>query len=574
MSLQVNPQKPKSNTIPNGSFSYPETWQLKAPTGYFLLGNGLTITANGEIVAASEAGGTVRKVSLGPGLSGGTIETEGEIRLAPPADGQIGGVKAGANVTIDNDGTISVAPPGIGTVTGVSAGSGLSATGTNSVTVSLNTATDSQIGGLVLGQTLTAVGATVDVVPSSETQAGVVAIASSVDVAAGVDNTKAITAAGLASKLATTTSPGLVQLAGPLSNDPAKAATAATVFTVGEMANAAVVTAASCLSLSGGTLTGPVTFAQGQQFPAFALPIATTTSLGVVQIGAGLNVDINGTLSAANKGTVTSLVMGDGIGAPFSGDTITSTGTIRLLPPTNGKIGGVKPGSGVSIANDGTLSLNGVVNLNNSVAYNSYIFPASGPNAQAPGENGTVLTLLDKSSGQVGWTASGGVGLINSGVGLTGGPITTSGTLSLANTTVTPGTYGATGIIPTFTVDQQGRITSSGSTNPYNPYLFAESKGQPIVQLDFSANTTNWDFTLETNTTLANPQQAQSGQTGCILIRQNAITPYSLTFDSAWKFSEGVKPSISPEAGAVDFLAFTVVSPTYIVVTNYLSKLG
>lgn len=79
---------------------------------------------------------------------------------------------------------------------------------------------------------------------------------------------------------------------------------------------------------------------------------------------------------------------------------------------------------------------------------------------------GTMAVQNADSVNITGGTISGvsGIGTVTSvgsGTGLTGGPITSTGTLALANTAVTPQTYGSSSHIPVFTVDQQGRLTAA-----------------------------------------------------------------------------------------------------------------
>ena len=563
--------------IPNGPFYSSPSYYVNSAQGFLVIGTGLAVAPDGTLLASSAAGGTVTQVTAGTGLSGGTITTTGTIGLLPATTTSLGGIKVGQYLTVAPDGTLDALPPGIGTISGVVAGSGLTGGGTlGAVTLNVAPASTSQFGGVVIGAGINVTGGLISVASATTAAVGGVRLATPTEVITGTDNAKAVTPLGLASKVASTTAQGLVQLSDSVAvNDSTKAATQTAAKTAYDAAVAAQATASAALPTTGGTMTGVITFAPGQTFPGVALPKATTLSLGVVQVGSGLSINSSGVLSTSNVGTVTAVTAGPGLGAPATGNTISTSGTLRLLPPTGTQLGGVKAGSNISIAFDGTISADGFLPLANPYSFTGYQWPLPDSFGFLPGANGQVLTVLDKTTGAIGWTSTGTLTSVAAGTGI---DVTITGTVATVSLTpvgsITPGSFGATALIPTFSVNDKGQITSTGLANPYPPFQTATVTAPPNLVLDFDQNNTNWEYTLSSNMTMSNPLNAQPGMRGGVVLRQDPFAPFALSWGSSWKFAGATQPAISAVAGAVDYFEFVVVESNYIIVTSYLQGIG
>ena len=216
--------------------------------------------------------------------------------------------------------------------------------------------------------------------------------------------------------------------------------------------------------------------------------ISTTGALlSLVNSGAGIQVKTDATTlvnrSIAITGAGLGITNGDGIaGNP----TLGLTGQVLNLANAsfNGfmvltSAGAITSTTLVGTANQiGITNTNGVGNPVFSIADNA-ILPGTGSvtiptgtTGQQPSSPVVGMMRYDTTAGAYyGYSAgawrqfslSGGVTEVDTGTGLTGGPITGIGTISIADTTVVAGSYGSTTQVGTFTVNAQGQLTAAAN---------------------------------------------------------------------------------------------------------------
>jgi len=216
--------------------------------------------------------------------------------------------------------------------------------------------------------------------------------------------------------------------------------------------------------------------------------ISTTGALlSLVNSSAGIQVKTDATTlvnrSIAITGAGIGVTNGDGIaGNP----TLGLTGQVLNLANAsfNGFMVLTSAGSITSTTLVGTANQIGITNTNGvgnpvfSIADNA-IFPGTGAvtvpigtTGQRPTSPVSGMIRFDTTDGAYygyatgAWrqfSLAGGVTLVNTGTGLTGGPITGVGTISLADTAVTAGSYGSSTQVGTFTVNAQGQLTAAAN---------------------------------------------------------------------------------------------------------------
>jgi len=380
---------------PSGSLNllFGSNGTAPAETGFSIASTGLVSFASGQTFPGT-GNGTVTNVATGAGLTGGPITGTGTISI--PSAGVTNtmlanpsvtitagaGLSGGGTVALGNTITLTNTAPSLGgTVTSVSSGTGLSGGPiTSSGSLSLNTSYTNGLYLQLLGGTLTG----------------------------ALSGTSAAFSGGVSAS--TGMFSGTVSEAGAVLPD-----TGTATATQGFNSNPFDLQASA---FSSTTAAGVTQDFRWQAEPAgndTSSPSGTLNLLfgsnGTSPAETGLSIASNGQITFASgqtfpggsgSGTVTSVATGAGL----TGGPITSTGTISIPPAgvTNSMLANnfVTIAAGSGLSGGGTVALGGTVTLTNT---------ASG---------GTVTSVA-------------------TGAGLTGGPITSTGTISIPAAGITNG---------------------------------------------------------------------------------------------------------------------------------------
>jgi hypothetical protein len=466
------------------------------------VGTGLTFSAGTLAATGGGGGGTVTSVALTAGtgisISGGPITTSGIIEVTNTAPDQVVVLTGSGTTSITGtypNFTISSADQYTGTVTSVTAqgsadisvtGGPITTSGTLYFSLSDTSVTAGSYGtaGSVASFTvdakgrLTAAAAVPIAITAGQVSGlGSAAFESTTYFAPATTGTSILAGNGSGGFSAVTVGTGLTYTGGTLSS-----------LDVGGTVTSVALTAGTGISISGGPITSSGTIEVTNTAPDQTVVLTqggTTTITGTYP---------NFTISSADQyvGTVTSVSLTAGTGISISGGPVTASGTIEVTNTapdqtvvlTQGgttTITGTYPnftissadqyvgtvtsvsltaGTGISISG-GPITSSGAIEVINTAPDQTVVLTGTGTTSVTGTYPNFTINSADQYTGTVTSVTAQG----SADISVTGGPITTSGTLyfSLSDTSVTAGNYGTAGSVPSFTVDAKGRLTAAAN---------------------------------------------------------------------------------------------------------------